>query len=217
MPRTARPPLASTKTPKRRAASAGQTAEPGLRERILATGRALLEARGPAALSMREVAREAGVTHQAPYHHFANREAILAEIVALGFDELADGLATANASISRKGRRAGAVASGMAYVGFALANPGLFRIMFRHDAVDPSNAPGAQRAGDRAHGELLRMVELVHGRRDNELAAVYWAQAHGLACLLIDGPPSTAMPRAARLAYARSTLERFAGALVRDE
>lgn len=188
-----------------------------LRQRILDTGRALLEARGPAALSMREVAREAGVTHQAPYHHFANREAILAEIVAMGFEELADGLAAANEGIARKGRRAGAVATGTAYIGFALANPGLFRIMFRHDAVDPANAPGAQRAGGRAHAQLLRMVEMVHGKADDELATVYWAQAHGLACLLIDGPPSTAMPRASRLAYARSTLERFVHALVRDE
>ncbi len=187
---------------------------PDLRRRILDTGRALLEARGPAALSLREVARLAGVTHQAPYHHFANREAILAELVGQGFDELASALAAANGRVAVVGPRAGVVESGLAYVGFALAHPGLFRIMFRHDMCDPAHAPAARAAGERAYGELLRLVELVHGAAGDELAALYWAQVHGLAGLLIDGPLGAAPTDvAARLAQARAVLQHFADAV----
>lgn len=189
-------------------------ATPDLRQRILDTGRELLEARGPAALSLREVARQAGVTHQAPYHHFANREAILAELVAQGFDELAQALAAANEHIATVGRREGAVASGLAYVGFALAHPGLFRIMFRHDVCDPKHAPAVQAAGDRAYGELMRMVAGVHGVADGDLATLYWAQVHGLACLLIDGPLGGALADdTARMAHARTSLQRFVDAI----
>ena len=62
-----------------------------LRAELLRTSRRLLDESGPSALSMREVARRAGCTHQAPYHYFANRETILAALVREGFDELADG------------------------------------------------------------------------------------------------------------------------------
>ena len=67
-----------------------------LRKRILDASEQLLETEGLAALSMREVARRSGVTHQAPYHHFTDRETILAELVTQGFDELARRLARAN-------------------------------------------------------------------------------------------------------------------------
>ena len=60
-----------------------------LRRELLLTSRQLLDEGGPAALSMREVARRAACTHQAPYHYFENREAILASLVADGFDALA--------------------------------------------------------------------------------------------------------------------------------
>ncbi len=187
---------------------------PDLKRRILATGRALLEERGPAALSLREVARLAGVTHQAPYHHFANREAILAELVAQGFDELAQALAAANARFAAVGRRVGVVEAGLAYVGFALAHPGLFRIMFRHDVCDPAHAPAVRAAGERAYAELRRMVQLAHGAPSDELAALYWAQVHGLASLLIDGPLGAGPGSApTRLALARAVLQRLADAV----
>ena len=201
--------------PRRHGAAAAADSPPDLRQRIVTTARQLLEQRGPAALSLREVARRAGATHQAPYHHFANREAILAELVAIGFDELADALAAANQALARRGRRAGVVASGMAYVEFALANPGLFRIMFRHDVVDPRHAPAVRAAGDRAHGELRRLVEGVHAAPDAELATLYWALVHGLACLLVDGPLAGVLPDdSARRAHAQAVLRRLADALV---
>ena len=83
-----------------------------LRAELLRTSRSLLDEGGTAALSMREVARRAGCTHQAPYHYFADRESILAALVAEGFDELADRLRAANDSATVTGARAALIASG---------------------------------------------------------------------------------------------------------
>lgn len=160
-----------------------------LRQRILDVSEQLLETEGLAALSMREVARRSGVTHQAPYHHFTDRESILAELVTQGFDELTRRLALANQRSGSAQRQAVLIASGQAYVGFAIDRPGIFRIMFRPEICDPACYPAAQQAGDRAHAELERMVHLQHGDKDGTgLAHLYWAQVHGLACLIVDGP-----------------------------
>lgn len=160
-----------------------------LRQRILDTAEALLESDGVAALSLREVARRAGVTHQAPYHHFADRESVLAELVTRGFDDLARRLARANDRAGRADARATALASAQAYVGFAIDHPGVFRVMFRPDLCDASRFPAAKEAGGRAYGELQRLVRLLHGADPDEtLAGVHWSTVHGLACLIVDGP-----------------------------
>jgi len=185
-----------------------------LRQRILDISRELLDSDGVAALSMREVARRAGVTHQAPYHHFSDRQTILAELVFHGFDEMARRLAEANDLAESQGRPAAVQASCMAYVGFALEQPGVFGVMFRPDVCDPARFPQAREAGQRAHGELLRLVSIAHGAVGNDehvqLASLYWAHVHGLACLLIDGPLGQAFPdRAARIRHADDVSRRF--------
>ncbi len=160
-----------------------------VRGEILRTARELLNEEGVEGLSMREVARRAGVTHQAPYHYFANRDAILAEVIADGFAELAASLAQANDLASDEGSRAAMLAAGQAYAGFALANPGVFWAMFHPDRRDAAEADSVVRAGKRAFGELTRLVRIVHGDdADEALAALYWANVHGLASLAIDGP-----------------------------
>ena len=182
-------------------------AEPAdLRQRILDTARALLDEQGAAALSLREVARRAGVTHQAPYHHFADRESILAELVAQGFDELARRLARAHSADGDA--LAIMAASGTAYVVFALDHPGVFRVMFRADLCDPARFEQVMGAGERAHGELRHLVRLVHGGPDDEgLATMHWAQVHGLASLLLDGPLGQRISsRRDRLAFVRQAM-----------
>jgi len=189
---------------------------PDLRQRILDTSRLLLDTEGVAALSMREVARRAGVTHQAPYHHFGDRESILATLVTQGFEELTQGLARANRALLRHGRRAGLLASGEAYVGFALAQPGVFRVMFRPDLCDATRFPAALAAGQQAHGELTQLVALLHGSAAGPaLASLYWAQVHGLAGLLIDGPLGLTLPsRRARLGHVREVMACFADVML---
>ena len=177
-----------------------------LRQRILDTSRALLDEQGVAGLSLREVARRAGVTHQAPYHHFADRESIVAELVTQGFNELAQRLAKAHARAAEP--QATLAASGLAYVVFALDHPGVFRIMFRADLCDQARFPQAQAAGERAHAELMHLVRLVHGGEDDaSLAALHWAQVHGLAGLLLDGPMGQQFPgRRERLRFVRDAV-----------
>ena len=193
-----------------RSTSQAVTQASDLRRRILDASAALLESDGLAALSLREVARRAGVSHQAPYHHFKDRETILAELVAEGFERLARRLAHANDQAGALGVRGALLESCRSYVGFALGYPGLFRIMCRPEVVDLSRFAGAQAASDQAYAELERMVVLVHGRADEALIGQHWAQVHGLACLILDGGLGMRLSGArARRDHVRQSLERY--------
>lgn len=187
-----------------------------LRAELLSTSRALLEEGGPSALSLREVARRAGCTHQAPYHYFRDRESILATLVAEGFDDLARRLAAANDLVERQGVRAGLLASGRAYVEFALSQPGVFRVMFRTDLCDPQRYAAVREAGDRAWQELSRLCALVFGANsDPALATVLWAHVHGLSTLLIDSPMALRVgPGAGQDAVIDAVGEKFATLLL---
>ena len=191
----------TTKTPGRPRTS--ETRD--LRENLLRTSRELLDEGGPAALSMREVARRAGCTHQAPYHYFANRETILAALVEAGFDELANRLREAHDLVESEDIGTVAEASGNAYVEFALTNPGVFRIMFRRDMCDPARFPGIQVASRRTYDELSRLARIHFGERAiREHETALWASVHGLAVLLLDGLMADEFPALEdRLAYAR--------------
>lgn len=159
-----------------------------LRADLLATACALLDESGPGALSMREVARRTGCTHQAPYHYFADRETILAALVADGFTELAARLKAANDLADSQGLRTALIASGKAYVGFAAAHPGVFRIMFRPDACNPARFPEVQEVALRSRAELQRLARLVGGQNADTAAleTVLWANVHGMASLLVE-------------------------------
>jgi len=162
-----------------------------LRRELLLNGRKLLDEGGPTALSMREVARRTACTHQAPYHYFENREAIIATLVADGFDALAACLKEANDMHANQGMRAAVTVAGHAYVNFALSQPGVFRMMFRPEVCDPARFPAVLASGARARDELDRLSAIVHGESANpEMATILWAHVHGLACLLLDGPLS---------------------------
>lgn len=212
-PETATPPTAAPAPlrPARRSAEA-----PGLRQRILATAEQLLESEGLQALSLREVARRAGVTHQAPYHHFADRESILAELVTHGFDDLSQRLAQANDALATAGRRQALLLSGAAYVGYAIEHPGVFRVMFRRELCDRTRFPAVMAASERAYSELLRLVTLLHvPTQDAALISTYWALVHGLAGLMTDGPLAEQLPSlAARRAHMAATLAAFADRMV---
>jgi AcrR family transcriptional regulator len=183
-----------------------------LRQRILDTAEQMLESEDLSALSMREVARRAGVTHQAPYHHFADRESILAELVCQGFTELARRLTKANNLAAKADKRRVIVEAGLAYVGFAIDHPGIFRIMFRRELCDATRFPAAMVASERAYAELQRLVAVLHeGSASPVLASTYWAQVHGLASLLVDGPLGEQLTTvAARRAHMRAAAAQFA-------
>ena len=162
-----------------------------LRQKVIEASLALIEEGGLDRLSMREVARKAGVSHQAPYHYFGDREAILAGIATEGFGMLEQELSHSLDKPVGSQRRA-LEAAARTYVDFALRHPGHFRVMFRSDAVPIENYPEALRNADAAFGALVRAIdrrfegELPEVRRN--LAFACWAFMHGLATLLLDGP-----------------------------
>jgi AcrR family transcriptional regulator len=161
-----------------------------LRQKVLDASLALIEEGGLDRLSMREVARKAGVSHQAPYHYFEDREAILAALAGEGFSKLGDMLARAG---TRPGLDpANAVeAMGRAYVEFALRNPAYFQAMFRADAVPLDRYPEARRREDEAFRKLLDGVGQAFANQPTEvrqaIAVACWAMVHGLATLTLEG------------------------------
>jgi AcrR family transcriptional regulator len=151
-----------------------------LRAAILAAGAEILEKEGLATLSLREVARRAGVSHNAPYRHFPDRESLLAALAAEGFAMLAE---TQRAAAGEQGLRG----MGEAYVGFALDHPQRFQLMFG-GAVPISKHPELREVATRTFaglsGALADRTPGARGASDASVAA--WALVHGLAHLLMD-------------------------------
>src|SRR6187431_1373383 len=110
-----------------------------VRAGILSASLELMNEGGLGSLSMREVARKAGVSHQAPYHYFGDREAILAALAGEGFSRLGQSLARAAADAGEPGDAV--IAMGKAYVDFAIRHPAHFQVMFRADAVPLDRYP----------------------------------------------------------------------------
>ncbi|HVJ03941.1 MAG TPA: TetR/AcrR family transcriptional regulator [Sphingomonas sp.] len=153
----------------------------GLRERLVRVAMSML-ADGSGELSLRSVARAAGVSAMAPYRHFPDKAALLGAVADAGFELLRAALAAADATAS--GREA-LVAQGLAYLAFAQAHPALFRLMFsgRSDCVEPRE-PG-QSAYAVLAGRVERIVPDAAAAATATTAA--WAIVHGLAMLALDG------------------------------
>lgn len=190
--------------------------ERDLRQELLSTSRKLLAEDGPGALSMREVARRAGCTHQAPYHYFKDRETILATLVVDGFTDLAQRLRAVNQMSVTEGIKATMEASAQAYVDFAISQPGVFQVMFRPDMCDASRFPEVQQAGANAYAELEKLTKIVYGEQASiTLASILWAHAHGLGCLMIDGSMAHQFPTAQmRSKHVQEVTEKFASIML---
>lgn len=188
-----------------------------LRQRIVRASVELLDEQGLGALSMREVARRAGVSHQAPYHHFADREAIVAAIAEEGFDILGAALTEA---LRASTPRTLVAALARAYVSFALEHGAHFRLMFRPELCNVERYPSAHAAATRCFGLLQAMVASLTEEwprwksREGELATVAWSVAHGYASLLIDGPLISKLPNAKEPAAIAAVVDVIAAALL---
>jgi AcrR family transcriptional regulator len=158
----------------------------------LVAARELLEEDGSAGLSLRAVARRAGVSPTAPYRHFANRGVLVSATAAEGYRELAGCLAAAHpAPVTPDDLAAVAVA----YVRFALDHPALFRVMFS-EPCDPSddNRVAATAAISAYVDALVRRA--FPGGDSAALATAVWALVHGLAFLYLDGKLDGSTPKA---------------------
>lgn len=154
-----------------------------LRAALLQAAAQLLAEHGEAAISLREVARRAQVSHSAPYRHFADREALLAALATQGFAELLARMRQVGADLDAGARLA---PLGACYVRFALEQRGLFRLMFAA-TLERARHPELQLAAEALHRQLDEAVaELVEG--DTQIASLSaWSLVHGLAQLLLDG------------------------------
>jgi len=163
-----------------------------LRRAILDAALALVDSGGIDALSIREVARRAKVTHQAPYHHFKDRAAILAAIANEGFELLREAMITARDAAPLETR---VMACGVGYFRFAVAHRAHFRIMFRLESHSPRRAD-LRRASIAALQILIESVvaaqaaKLAPSGDPIALVVTLWSTAHGLASLWVDGAMS---------------------------
>jgi AcrR family transcriptional regulator len=159
----------------------------------------LIEAEGVGALTLRELARRLGVSHAAPTSHFADKEALLVELAAQGFQELGDSLAAPTQSRSPEAHLRDI---GRAYIRFALRRPGHYRVMFGRGAAAHEVSPRLHEVGSRAYSLLEEAVTaaLPAGRgrstsRVRDASFLAWSVVHGAAMLLLEAPlPPTLAP-----------------------
>jgi AcrR family transcriptional regulator len=152
-----------------------------LREACITAGLDLLGDGGPDAVTIRGVARIAGVSHTAPLHHFPDRDALLDAIAQRGFDRLLDRLAAA-AGAGITSPRAQLRAYGIAYVEEAVADPGLFALMFGR-ARDGVGEEAGHRLVELC-ADAIDRGELA-GTDARTLSLVLWGAVHGLASLYV--------------------------------
>jgi AcrR family transcriptional regulator len=161
-----------------------------LRAALIQAGLAILVEEGVQALSLRAAARRAGVSHAAPYRHFADKKALLAAIAEEGFNMFAAEVEAARARYPGSPHEQ-LEETAWAYVRFALAHPDHLRVMFGGSIEDPQVYPDLREAGSRAFAVLVNIMRagqdagtIVAGEA-RVLALIAWTQVHGLSLLLI--------------------------------
>ena len=163
-----------------------------LRAALVEAGAELARAQGPDGVVLREVARRTGVSHNAAYRHFADRDELLAEIASLANDQLEQAMLRRLDGVTEpdpaRRARARLRETGRAYVEFALAEPGLFNVAFCPTDDHSSRDEAAPYV---LLGQVLdELVESGALSPDGRLGAdvVCWSAVHGLSVLLLDGP-----------------------------
>ena len=174
-----------------------------LREALLKAALRLISEVGPTAFTLREVARRAGVSHNAPYRHFRDRDELMAAVSTEGYGELSrtmrDAVKQKSSSLARLKQ------AGLAYVKFALRHPEHFTVMFDAPASKPSEKlcfnpskmkvkyPEAAEAAEESFRTLMTLVEacqrdgVLRAGDSKELALLAWSMVHGIAKLAITG------------------------------
>jgi AcrR family transcriptional regulator len=150
---------------------------------LVDAGRRILEAEGAAALSLRAVAREAGVSPAAPYHHFKDKTELLEAVAHGGWEALNDAIASARKGADTPGDALREI--GLAYVNFARANPALYRLMYDTSRDRTAMPKPANEDESGYHQVRCALVEAGADPADDQelqLATIAaWCAAHGLA------------------------------------
>jgi len=184
-----------------------------LRGALLEAAERVLERDGLAGLTLRAVAREAGVSHAAPTHHFGDLTGLVSELAAVGyrqFNAAMTAAAAAGASVTEQ-----AMARAKAYVAFAQAHPGMYGLMFRaerldmkrpalHEAANASFAGFAGAIGASRHEQISEQALSL-----DQAAAIVraWSLVHGFTMLLLDDRLSDVLRRSPKGTDAETLLE----------
>ena len=164
-----------------------------LRDALLQAAERVLERDGLGGLTLRAVAREAGVSHAAPTHHFRDLTGLVSELAAIGFRQFNEAMAAACAPETPYPARG--MARAKAYVAYAQAHPGMYGLMFRNERLDYSR-PSLDEAAEAAFAGLANAVaasrheqiEQEHLTLEQAAAiARAWSLVHGFTMLMLDG------------------------------
>ncbi len=174
-----------------------------LKAAILGQAAELVAARGADGVSLRELARAAGVSHAAPAHHFVDRRGLFTALAAQGWRKLAAALAQARPEFGD---------AALAYVQFAIDHPGHYEVMFDRSLVNPDSAELVA-AQDAAGAELAAGVGTLDDARAKEdpqaAALAAWSLVHGFAMLWLneaidtDSDPTATAQRVARMLFTK--------------
>lgn len=162
-----------------------------LKRALLETAEHLVEKHGVADLSLRKVAREAGVSHTAPYRHFRDKIGLMSSLAQVGFERLTEGM---NAAITRYPDDPAAQLrdGGMTYVKLAVNHPEMTNLMFG-GALKADEDADLKSACDTAFEVLVRIIEngqnagIYKPRETLDLALAAWSSVHGLSMLITGG------------------------------
>jgi AcrR family transcriptional regulator len=164
-----------------------------LRDALLLAAERVLERDGLSGLTLRAVAREAGVSHAAPTHHFGDLTGLVSELAAIGFRQF--NAAMAQACTPDMPYPARGLARAHAYVAYAQAHPGMYGLMFRTERLDYSRA-SLNEAAQTSFGGLAQAIAASRHEHIEEQAltldqaaaiARAWSLVHGFTMLLLDG------------------------------
>ena len=218
-----------TRKPGGRQASRGAEDAPyhhgALRDALLGAAERVLEREGLAGLTLRAVAREAGVSHAAPTHHFGDLTGLVSELAAIGFRQFNAAMVAANDAATTPTDRG--MARAKAYVAYALAHPGMYGLMFRTERLDMSR-PSLHEAANASFAGLAGAIGAQRQEHISERAlsldqaaaiARAWSLVHGFTMLLLDGRlsdilrwlPAGTTPETLLDAMLRTTVARPAG------
>ncbi|MDJ0786265.1 MAG: TetR/AcrR family transcriptional regulator [Myxococcota bacterium] len=171
-------------------------------ERLVTVALEVLENEGLEALTLRRVARRAGLSHGAPLRHFKSLAELRSAVAAHGFRLLHRSITEGAADLAPgAGAIARLEAAAHGYVRAAVTHPDLFALMFRPDRLDPTSEPFV-RDSTAAFEQLVEMVRAAqdagyHPERDSRvLAGTVWSTVHGLASLWAQGALPAVVPGA---------------------
>ena len=168
---------------------------------MLKAAERVLERDGLAGLTLRAVAREAGVSHAAPTHHFGDLTGLVSELAAIGFRHFNAAMVAAAAAGNMPLEKA--MARAKAYVAYARAHPGMYGLMFRTERLDMTR-PSLHEAAEASFAGLAgaigasRQEQISEGALSLEQAAAIaraWSLVHGFTMLLLDGRLSDILHR----------------------